>query len=102
MTTQQIRSNIHVFNFHNDPSGAVIRYMWGDEVTSIVLSAELLQQDLCYIGSIEDDEDISNYQLSQWDALNLACRAEMARQIQADANIMAIDKAIKSINNSTY
>ena len=103
MTTQQIRANIHVFNYFNDHSGAEIRYMWKDEMTSISLGYTFLLQELQAIGSVDDDiSNIDEYQLTQWDAMNLVYRAHLTLEVDKDANIMGIDKAIKSINNSTY
>jgi len=63
---------------------------------------------LITIGSLEDDCTVQtmllSYRMSQWDALNIAIRYELAQEMEHDSNIMDIQKSINKLkpNNDEY
>lgn len=97
MTTQQIRKNILVYEFKNDAIDAEIRYLYNGTLKAFMASAEALYTELLAIGSVENKKQYSGYELSQWDALNLVIRHELAIEIEKEDGMMNIDKAIEKL-----
>ena len=94
---------------------AIMVYVYGpirNEYTTIQYSINAIQRheikltlnelcdELVAIGSLHEDyttTEVENYKLSQWDALNIAIRFELARQQEKDLEKSDIFNAITNI-----
>jgi len=102
MDIYELRNAIAVTIYAIYKDSAVIRYTKSGKLNSISLSEIELVQELLAIGSINDERVIdlmNNYNLSQWDALNIAIRFELAREQEKELDHSDIFKAIANIIN---
>ncbi|SRR6266540_935543 len=122
MTTEQLRKQIHVLDYCINEEGIeikYIRYADGDELgtkKTVWLNPEETARQLSIIGSIDSWESdifllnyenkqfpwlpfVNTFELSQWEALTLAIRHEMAIEVEKDDNLLEMDKAIEALRN---
>lgn len=101
MNLYDLRNCILVITFSSHSNGAVIYYRNKDKSDSLNLNNTELLSELIAIGSLEDtlhdERAFPEYQLSQWDALNIAIRFELARETEKDIDDSDIGKAIDNI-----
>jgi hypothetical protein len=109
MTTEQIRKNIHVAGYGLYDLGLKVSYTWystrnekGEERTLILVRPEALEE-LNAMGEVNTNDwewIADNYNLSQWDALNLVIRHEYRQSVKSDTSMLEIDKALEELKNS--
>lgn len=102
MDIYELRRKINVYNWGHHPTGVTIFYRIGELFPHICIDQEPLFKELKAIGSIEEEctiEVLNDYELSQWDALNIAIRFELAKAQENDIDNSDIGKAIKNITN---
>jgi len=83
MNIYDIRHRVTVTSYSDHMKGAVILYTRRQGITSlnkISLNTDELIKELVSIGSIEEGDTLESYNLSQWDALHIAIRFELARE----------------------
>jgi len=119
MTTEQLRKEIIVCHWALHAKGISIRYYKYSESDPIWL--ELIPEEaaiqLQAIGSIhswvaepfyiytEEDKKVNwtafynNFIFSQWEALTLVIRHEMEKELEKDATLLEMDKAIEALKN---
>jgi hypothetical protein len=126
MTTEQLRKQIHVLEYNLNDKGIKIeyvRYTDGDELGTkkmLLLNSKETARQLSIIGSIDsweaqpfrifssdwgdDPQDwitFSNtFTFCQWEALTLAIRHEMGKEIEKDSNLLEMDRTIEALKNS--
>lgn len=125
MTTEQLRKEIEVANWHINYDGISITYYQHldniqQKVTDIKLNPEECARQLSAIGSIDswesqpfrifspesgdDPQDwitfAKTFKLSQWEALTLAIRHEYELSIEQDSNMMNITNAVNKLNHN--
>lgn len=93
MTTDQIRKSVKVTDYFKNHTGIYIRYQWNDttigksESKMLSLTPEDSIKYLKTIGEVDDlelwqwEDFISEYKISQWDALNIVIRHEFKRSV---------------------
>lgn len=120
MTTEQIRKSIHVSSYGLYEKGLKVEYKWyenkedeGEERTLILLAQDAVLE-LTALGEIDNyvyyplviywnntgmewDEFTNKYILSQWDALNLVIRHELAKEIEKEDGMLNLTKAIDNL-----
>lgn len=102
MDIYELRNKISVTIYTIYKDGAIIRYLKGNHLNVISLSENELIKELIAIGSLDDVDNwghLANYELSQWDALNIALRFELAREMDKEIDNSDIGKAIKKITD---
>lgn len=105
MNIYDLRRCLRIINFHSHSEGATIFYLKAVTTDTITLSREELINELIIIGSLDEDSDseyIADYFISQWDALNIAIRHELAKDQENDLNKSDIFKALGNIINPTH
>lgn len=130
MTTEQLRKEIEVANWHINYAGISITYYrtYSNKTNPIPIDIKLNPEEcarqLSAIGSIDSwtkdgnglqlrwEEEINRpatwewkvfclaFKLSQWEALTLAIRYEAEKELENDANLLGMDKAIEALKNS--
>mgnify|MGYP001565878748 FL=1 len=110
MTTEEIRKQVMVTNWHIKSEGLHIVYQkWNNEslffeYQDLKIPPEEALKELYAICSIDEKTDNwhwvhSHYILSQWDALNLVIRHEYKKSLEQDSNMLEMDKAIEALKN---
>lgn len=102
MTTQKLRQSIQIVNFSSHSNGCNIQYIIDRQVRSLCCDDIAMLKRLTDIGSIDEGihpEEWADYNISQWDALNLVIRHEYEKAIEEEVNSSDIGKAINSITN---
>jgi len=98
--TYNLRNCMHVAKYHSHSGGAMIYYIKQGITNVINFPNPELFKELIAIGSIDEDSDpeyMADYSLSQWDALNIAIRYELAREQERELENSDIGKAINSL-----
>ena len=72
------------------------------EPETLFMKPGILKKELIAISSIEESDNISEYIVSQWDALNLVIRHELEMAIEKEDSMLNIDTLINKINNQNY
>lgn len=106
MNIYDLRKTVHVLNFCLHCDGGLITYSSSKGLNAIGLSREEMMKELIVIGSLDDDctiEEMADYKLSQWDALSIAIRHELAREEEKSLSSFNIGKSIEKFNpNNNY
>lgn len=100
MDIYKLRNCMLVTNFYSHTEGAMIYYIREGKTNIINLDRDALNAELVAIGSLDEDSDnehIADYSLSQWDALNIAIRFELAREAQKELEGSDLFNAIANI-----
>jgi hypothetical protein len=87
MNIYELRRNILVYSFNTHSEGCSIAYTMRGKSNGIALTNMELLNELIAIGSLDthpDPEEFADYTMSQWDALNIAIRFELARETEKD------------------
>jgi hypothetical protein len=84
MTIYDLRNTMKVEYYHKHSNGGAISYYRNHKLDILTLGNDELLKELIAIGSLEDGENYNQYVLSQWDALNIAIRFELARETEKD------------------
>lgn len=101
MDIYELRRKTNVYNFGHHAHGVIIFYTVGEQYCNVSLDQEMLAKELDAIGSIDSTypDELVNYKISQWDALNIALRYEQAKAMDKEIDNSDIGKAIKNITN---
>lgn len=101
MDIYELRRKINVYNFGHHVAGVTIFYKVDEQYSNVCLDPETLAKELDAIGSLDSNYpgELANYTISQWDALNIAIRFELARAMDKELDNSDIGKAIKNITN---
>lgn len=105
MDIYKLRHCMLVTNFYSHTEGAMIYYIREGKTNIINLDRDALNAELIAIGSLDDDSDIeyiADYALSQWDALNIAIRFELAREQQNEIDNSDIGQSIKRLTDYPF
>lgn len=102
MDIYDLRAIIKVEYYHKHVNGGAISYYVNNKFNVITLGNDELKKELISIGSIDDDSNFDKYVLSQWDALNISIRLELAREIEKDLDNSDIGKAIINLQNKKH
>lgn len=90
--------------FWDDRDNARIGYnINGLAQPTLELIPEKLSSELIAIGSIDEgitDQELRSYQLSLWDALNIAIRHELAIEMDKEKGMMDIQTSIDKLKQS--
>lgn len=89
-----------VYSFITHSEGVSITYMKNGISNDISLSNIQLYKELEAIGSIDEDmspEEFADYNISQWDALNIAIRSELAKETEKEIENSDIFESIANI-----
>lgn len=100
MTTQQLRQSIQVISFHSHSDGCNIKYIMDGQVRTLCYNDIAMLKELTEIGSVDEDitpEEWADYNLSQWDALNLVIRHEYAKGVDEEIENSDIGKSIDKL-----
>lgn len=100
MNIYDLRRDIMVYSFNTHSEGGSIAYMKNGKSNGIALTNMELYKELVAIGSLEGDEcpeELADYNMSQWDALNIAIRFELAREMDKELKASDIFEAIAQI-----
>lgn len=104
MNIYELRQSVIVTlfgSFWNGQDNARIMYnIDGRPQPKIELQPDELKKELIAIGSIEDDisdDDLRQYHISQWDALSLAIRYELAKETEKELRDSDIFEALAKI-----
>lgn len=101
MNIYQLRNRMRLLNWRSYNGGLTsFFYTIGSNNCSFSLNNEQLTSELIAIGSIDESwtpKERLAYQLSQWDALNIAIRFEAAKEQEKDLDNSDIFKAIANI-----
>lgn len=110
MNLYELRNSIMVYMYGPERNGSstnAIHYSINAVYRNIIhLEYTELISELIKLGSLGDnveikEETILNYHLSQWDALNIAIRFELAREQEKEIDKWDIFKAIADIIKPT-
>lgn len=110
MNVYQLRNSIMVYMYgpeRNESSTNAIHYSINAVYRNTIhLEYTELISELIKLGSLDDnaeikEETILNYHLSQWDALSIAIRFELAREEEKEIDKSDIFKAIADIIKPT-
>lgn len=102
MNIYDLRRNILVYSFNTHSEGCSIAYTKQGKSNGIALTNIELLNELIAIGSLDTDldpEEFADYTMSQWDALNIAIRFELAREAEKEIDNADIGKAIENLKN---
>lgn len=102
MNIYDLRKTVIVVVFDCHSTGSSIYYQCNSEAKSIHLNTEELFKELIaistYEDTIQDEKDfMNNYQMSQWDALNIAIRHELIKETEKELKASDIFEAIAKI-----
>lgn len=100
MDIYKLRTCMLVTNFYSHTEGAMIYYQRENKNNVLNLNRSVLNAELVAIGSLDEDSDqeyIADYSLSQWDALNIAIRFELTKDVQKEMDNSDLFKAIANI-----
>lgn len=100
MTIYDLRNIMKVDYYYNTSNGACIIYYRDNNLNTLTLTNDELLKELIAIGSLDDGEHIDKYTLSQWDALNIVIRFELARETEKQIDNADIGKAIENLKNN--
>lgn len=107
MTLQQLRTMVHVSSYSTHIEGARIDYyVDGAEDAKRMLFLQIpdLCTELVAMGSLDENftpEQYADYNLSQWDALNIVLRHEYLKALDADAEMMSITNLVDKLKQNT-
>lgn len=102
MNIYDLRRNIMVYSFNTHSGGGYIAYMNNGRSDGIILSKIELRKELELISSIDEEmtnEEFADYNMSQWDALNIAIRHELMLEAEKEIDSSDIGKSINKITN---
>lgn len=104
MNIYDLRKHIHVDSYNTHSNGCSIYYRNKDNSSSIHLGTEDLFKELISIGTYEDNyhdrtEFDDSYNMSQWDAYNIAIRHELMIETEKEIDNSDIGKAIENLKN---
>lgn len=99
MDIYDLRRFTHVYNYNNHSEGCSIDYIVMNTVNHLYISSGKLYDELIKMSIVEDVEEFQDYRISQWDALNLAIRYELEKEVDKELDNSDIGKAIKNLNN---
>lgn len=100
MDIYELRRCIKIINYSSHPNGAVITYQKNNSQNLINLQRDDFIKELISISSIDEEspsEIHDTYIISQWDALNIVIRFELARQQEKEIDNSDIGAAINKI-----
>jgi hypothetical protein len=100
MNIYDLRRNILVYSFNTHSEGGSIAYTNNGRSNGMALTNIELYKELVAIGSLDentDPEEFADYTMSQWDALNIAIRFELARETENDLQNSDIFESIAKI-----
>lgn len=100
MDIYELRRKTNVYSFGHHDNGVSIFYEVGERHCSICIDHATLSKELIMLGSWDDNLTIDekmNYCISQWDALNIAIRFELARAQEKELDNSDIFKAIANV-----
>lgn len=100
MDIYKLRNCIFVTIYYSHSEGGKILYIRDGKTNVIALTKAELVSELIAIGSLDDNshvDEIADYILSQWDALNIAIRFELARDTQRELENSDIFNTIANI-----
>lgn len=99
MNIYDLRKIIEVTSFSKTYYGCWIQYNKMGRTNSINLNMEDLFKELVSIGTYEEESraDFDNSPISQWDALNIAIRFELACETEKELNDSDLFSAIAKI-----
>jgi len=100
MNIYDLRNTTKVEYYHKHSNGVAISYYRNHKLDILTLGNDELLKELIAIGSLEDGENYNQYVLSQWDALNIVIRFELARETEKQIDNADIGKAIENIKNT--
>lgn len=101
MNIYELRQAIKVEVYYQALTECTISYKKHGTSNIITLDNDTMAKELIAIGSIEetDSQKLIEHSLSQWDALNIAIRFELAREMDKEIDNSDIGKAIKKITD---
>lgn len=102
MNIYDLRRNIMVYSFNTHSEGGSIAYMKNGKSNGLALTNIQLFNELIAIGSLDenaDPEEFADYNMSQWDALNIAIRHELMLEAEKEIDNSDIGKAIEKLKN---
>lgn len=102
MDITDMRQNILVYTFTSHSGGCTIHYIINKTQSTLILDNIKLFAELVAIGSLDYEtqpEEFADYNISQWDAINLAIRRELSNEIESDIDNSDIGKSIEKIKN---
>lgn len=100
MNITSIRQSAHVYTYSSHNEGCLICYIKDKTSRSLSLTSIQLLNELIAMGSLDEDvtpEEFADYNISQWDALNLVIRHESAIEMDKELDNSDIGKAISNI-----
>lgn len=104
MNTYKLRNCMKVISYGIGQFAGITYLRYADQCT-ITLTHDKLLTELISIGSLDEGatiEDLGNYTLSQWDALNIAIRHESDKDMDETIKNSDIGKAFDKILNNKY
>lgn len=118
MTTQQIRRNIHITDFHLNVNALSISYKYFDKPYSFIalphvalpiLKAALVIDNYAHVNHILQaklegkvmlwDYFVASYKLNQYDCIEIITRHIFDKELETDANILEMDEALNALKN---
>ena len=104
MNIYDLRKHITVLNFEKTLQGATIVYKNGEWPSSISLTLDQLFRELIVVGTYEDNyHDRTEFDdstcISQWDALNIVIRHELAKELAKEIENSDLGKSIENLLN---
>jgi hypothetical protein len=99
MNIYNLRKTMSVEYYFKHANGGAISYSRNNKINVLTLANDELLKELIAIGSLEDGDNYDNYALSQWDALNISIRFELAREAEKEIDNADIGKAIENLKN---
>jgi len=105
MNTYDLRKSIHVYAYDSHSEGCSIYYSLNRNTSSLMLNNIQLFQELVAIASLDDNagpEEYRAYNISQWDALNIVIRFELARETEKELDKGDLFQAIGKIINPNH
>lgn len=99
MTIYELRNTMKVEYYHKTPNGGGISYYRNNNFNTLTLTNDELLKELIAMGSLDNGDNYKHYVLSQWDALNIAIRFELAREAEREIDNADIGKAIENLKN---
>lgn len=100
MTLAEIRNMVHVYNYTSKGNNCRIYYYFNGRSKSLSLYWGALKKELIAIGSIEENDSLDNYVISQWEAISIAIRHEYAKALEEEPGMIDINKAIDKLKHN--